>query len=65
MHPQSFTNRPPHFSHGYDDFFMGRLSNPYSETRSDAEWFANREWQAGQNLAYADHQVYWSTQSKD
>lgn len=55
----TFSNRINAFRFGYQAFFDNIHDNFYNENGTDDEWFQNREWQAGYNLAYADHQDYW------
>ena len=60
-----FKTRIDAFRYGYASFSYGfhESENPYKEDRSDDEFFANREWQAGWNLGYTDMQQYWSNRS--
>lgn len=58
-----FSNRPHAFRYGYAAFF-DNVANFYDPNVSDEEFFSNREFDAGYNVAYLETQAWWNSQKE-
>jgi hypothetical protein len=59
-----FSNRHEAFRFGYAAFHDGYLNNFYDPNKSDEDFWKNREWQAGFDVAFNETRQYWDSRDK-